>query len=220
MEKEEKRSPYVTNGDVKETVSVRKKIVNVRDIANDIVEMFDDILDRYGIIVPDEDRGLESGETSLYGMTYAKLTDAVSDVLSDVVKAVDPSVVTKDVCNYTNGNYSKYFDISTLKKQHGEFTQMLTISTLHVSEETVEKLDAVCDDSMTVDHWMPPVYEKDGYGWFIYVDPDRMDEDIPTDLKAVLTYAATSGCTWLCMDADADPIPELPVYERQGEDNE
>lgn len=214
MEKEGKRSPYVTNGDVKETVRVRKKIVNVRDIANDIVEMFDDILDRYGIIVPDEDRELESGEASLYGMTYAKLTDAVSDVLSDVVKAVDPSVVTEDVCNYTNGNYSTYFDISTLKKQHGEFTQMLTISTLHVSEETAEKLDAVCDDSMAVDHWMPPVYEKDGYGWFIYVDPDRMDEDIPTDLKAVLTYAATSGCTWLCMDADADPIPELPVYER------
>lgn len=214
MEKEEKRSPYVTNGDVKETVRVRKKIVNVRDIANDIVEMFDDILDRYGIIVPDEDRELESGEASLYGMTYAKLTDAVSDVLSDVVKAVDPSVVTEDVCNYTNGNYSTYFDISTLKKQRGEFTQMLTISTLHVSEETAEKLDAVCDDSMAVDHWMPPVYEKDGYGWFIYVDPDRMDEDIPTDLKAVLTYAATSGCTWLCMDVDADPIPELPVYER------
>lgn len=106
------------------------------------------------------------------------------------------------------------------KNPHGEFTKMLTISTLHVSEETAKKLDATCDDAMAADHWMPPIYEKDGFGWFIFIDTDVMKEyeNIPADLKTVLTYAANCGCTWLCLDADADQIPELPTYPRGCED--
>ena len=51
-----------------------------------------------------------------------------------------------------------------------EIDQMLTISSVHISQSTRELLDEVIDDTCCVP--MPPVYEKSGYGWFVACLPD------------------------------------------------
>lgn len=207
-------SPYVT-GD--------GKLVSVRDIAGDIVEMVEDVLARYNIVVPDEDRdAYERDEASFYGMTYGLVEDAVSAMLTDVVKSINPNVLAEDGYNGTTGNYASYCDMNRLKFQYGEFTQMITISPLHVSEETAELLDrAAAGKALSGDAWCPPVYKKDSYGWFIFVDLDILSEmedscEVSADLKSVMEYAAKCGCTWLCLDGDAEPVPELQLYKKKG----
>lgn len=86
-----------------------------------------------------------------------------------------------------------------------EIDQMLTISSVHVSQSTRELLDEVIDDTCCVP--MPPVYEKSGYGWFVACLPDYDNEslgvsleDYPADLAAAMRLAKEHGCIWLCID--------------------
>lgn len=207
--KKEKKSPYVKGNEVA-----------VRDMATDIVEMVEDILDRYGIYVPDEDRNGDNGEACLYGMAYARLEDSISFMLSDLVNDVNPDFEVNDCFSNSSGNKEEYFSCNDLNFVQGEFTQMLTINTVHISTDTVNLLDAECDnDGLNVSSvYLPPVFEKYGCGWFVYVDLDVAEESIPKDLYKAMKYAAKQGCTWLCFDADAEVIPELSVYRRDEED--
>lgn len=207
--KNEKKSPYVKGNEVA-----------VRDMATDIVEMIEDILDRYGIYVPDEDRNGDDGEACLYGMTHARLEDSISFMLSDLVNDVNPDFEVNDCFSNSSGNKEEYFSCNDLNFVQGEFTQMLTISTVHISTDTVNLLDAECDnDGLNVSSvYLPPVFEKYGCGWFVYVNLDVAEENIPKDLYEAMKYAAKQGCTWLCFDADAEVIPELSVYRRDKED--
>ena len=66
----EKKSPYVLDGNK----------VAVRDAAGDILEMVENVLDRYGIHVPDEDQTLDENNACLYGMTYSLLMDSIASV--------------------------------------------------------------------------------------------------------------------------------------------
>ena len=95
-----------------------------------------------------------------------------------------------------------------------EISQMLTISSVHVSQSTRELLDEVIDDICCVP--MPPVYEKSGYGWFVACLPDYDNEslgvtleDYPTDLAAAMRLAKEHGCIWLCIDCDGPEVDEL-----------
>lgn len=203
--KNENKSPYV-----------RGKEVAVRDMAIDIAEMVETILDRYGIYVPDEDRNGDDGEACLYGMTHVRLEDSISFMLSDLVNDVNPEFEANDYFSNLSGDKKEYFRCNDLNFVRGEFTQMLTINTIHISEDTVNLLDLVCDNDgfNASDIYLPPVFEKHGCGWFVYVDQDVMKESIPNDLREAMEYAAKQGCTWLCLDADAEVIPELSVYRR------
>ncbi len=86
-----------------------------------------------------------------------------------------------------------------------EITKMLTLSTAHLKDETVELLDSNSTD-------VPPHYNKADYGWFVYV-PEYLKEYssvAPADLMACLRLAQKKNCTWVMFDRDADPIRELP----------
>lgn len=219
MLKERKRSPYVLDGGK----------VAVRDAAGDILEMVEDVLDRYGIHVPDEDQTLDGNNACLYGMTYSLLMDSIASVVADIAKDVNPECTVEDGFAGTMGNHEEYFQTGRLQLVPGEFTQMLTISTMHISQETVALLDQECDSvsghpiPLKCPHCgeeigasdLPPVFEKYGYGWFVFVDPDTMTDKIPADLYQAMEYTAKQGCTWLCLDADAEPVPGLPTYERK-----
>lgn len=61
------------------------KMSKARELAIDILEMFEDILDEHGIKVPDEDRMGDENEAALYGTTYANLEDELAALLSDYV---------------------------------------------------------------------------------------------------------------------------------------
>lgn len=99
-----------------------------------------------------------------------------------------------------------------------EIDQMLTISSVHVSQSTRELLDEVVDDTCCVP--MPPVYEKSGYGWFVVCNPDYDNEslrvtleDYPADLAAAMRLAKEHGCIWLCIDCDGPEVDELEKFE-------
>ena len=131
----EKKSPYVLDGNK----------VAVRDAAGDILEMVENVLDRYGIHVPDEDQTLDENNACLYGMTYSLLMDSIASVVADIVKDVNPEYTIEDCFAGKMGNQEEYFSIGRLQLVSGEFTQMLTISTMHISPKTVDLLDRTCD---------------------------------------------------------------------------
>ncbi len=65
-------------------------MINTRDEAALIVEMFENVLDEYDIKVPspdDEERDPEN-EAKLYGMTYYQLLDAVEARLIELLDRV------------------------------------------------------------------------------------------------------------------------------------
>lgn len=62
--------------------------VKVRRIANEICELFEDILDKHNIDIPDEDREGNEGEARIYGMTYAELEDKVKEILVDFAEQI------------------------------------------------------------------------------------------------------------------------------------
>lgn len=56
-----------------------------RAIAVTILNMFEDVLDKHGIYIPDDDRNGGDDEACLYGMTYAKLEDEIVELLHEYV---------------------------------------------------------------------------------------------------------------------------------------
>lgn len=74
--------------------------IKYRPYANAICNLFESLLDEYGIDIPDEDRDFEmkhmtkeeieeAGFAHLYGEAYFYLEDAVSELLVKFVKEID-----------------------------------------------------------------------------------------------------------------------------------
>lgn len=97
--------------------------------------------------------------------------------------------------------------------QELEIDRMLTISSLHVSADTKDLLDQAVDDNE--DDPMPPVYEKQGYGWFVACDPDNEEtwDNYPADLVQCMKLARDNGCFWLCLDADGSRVETLELFD-------
>ena len=55
------------------------------ELATEILDMFENLLDEHGIVIPDEDRTGDEGEACLYGMTYCALQEGIANVLSKYV---------------------------------------------------------------------------------------------------------------------------------------
>lgn len=57
-----------------------------------IVEMFEDVLTRHGIIVPspEDDEKEDDNEAALYGSTYSELLDGVEEKLIEMLKNHKP----------------------------------------------------------------------------------------------------------------------------------
>jgi len=64
------------------------RIVKVRPIANEICELFEELLDKHNIDIPDEDREGSDEEAHIYGMTYAELEDKVKEILVDLAEQI------------------------------------------------------------------------------------------------------------------------------------
>ena len=73
--------------------------VSTRDIAQDICEMFENLLDTYGIDIPDEDREDNETEAHLYGTNYAICEDAITGLLNEIVGDITDSVEELTVDN-------------------------------------------------------------------------------------------------------------------------
>ncbi|MBR2301267.1 MAG: hypothetical protein IKA41_04870 [Bacteroidaceae bacterium] len=76
----------------------------VRQASAEICDLFEDLLDAYGIVIPSSDREGEpneraEGEACLYGEPYTELEDAVTDILVKVLKENAPNAPV-DADNY------------------------------------------------------------------------------------------------------------------------
>ena len=92
------------------------RMVNVRDIAGDICEMFEGLLESKDISIPDDDRTGEDGEARLYGMTYAECIDSLTELLTNVVKdvgiATGELIDIQDNFNGSMGHFEDYYNFN------------------------------------------------------------------------------------------------------------
>ena len=56
-----------------------------RGIAIMILDIFEEMLDEKGIMIPDVDRTGDDGEACLYGTTYANLEDEIYELLCEYI---------------------------------------------------------------------------------------------------------------------------------------
>ena len=89
-----------------------------------------------------------------------------------------------------------------------EITKMLTLSTAHITDSTMEQLDR----EPVYNNLGLCVYKKSDYGWFIYLDNtmDLTDMRLPNDLLKCLALAKSVGCDVLCLDCDGPEELFLP----------
>ena len=59
----------------------KTKPIYTHNLAADMIELFEDELDKRNIKIPDEDRTGDESEAAIYGMTYANLLDDVESVI-------------------------------------------------------------------------------------------------------------------------------------------
>lgn len=62
--------------------------IKLRMYSTDIVELFEELLEKHDITIPDEDRTGDESEARLYGCTYWDLEDEVKHILSQLVLRV------------------------------------------------------------------------------------------------------------------------------------
>lgn len=62
-----------------------KHVDKTRGIAILVLDIFEQMLEEKGIMIPDSDRTGDEGEACLYGMTYANLEDEIYDLLCEFI---------------------------------------------------------------------------------------------------------------------------------------
>lgn len=62
-----------------------ENIGKTRALAIEILDIFENMLDEKGIMIPDEDRTGDEGEACLYGMTYGNLEDEIYELLCEYI---------------------------------------------------------------------------------------------------------------------------------------
>lgn len=60
-------------------------IIKIRPYAAAICDLFEDILDKHNIDIPDDDREGNDDEARIYGMTYAELEDNVKTIIEQIL---------------------------------------------------------------------------------------------------------------------------------------
>ena len=64
-----------------------KTIIYTEEVAHDIVEKFEELLDKHNIYIPDEDRQLEDdpdNTAKIYGITYWDLLEDVENLIVEL----------------------------------------------------------------------------------------------------------------------------------------
>lgn len=62
--------------------------IRLRPFSADICDVFEDLLDKYNITIPDEDRTGDESEARLYGMEYSDTEDYITQILVHLVQEV------------------------------------------------------------------------------------------------------------------------------------
>lgn len=90
-----------------------------------------------------------------------------------------------------------------------EICKMLTISTAHISFDTMRHLQD--DDTGVIAY--PKELDGVRYGYVILADgSEEYLDEAPDDLRACIELALDNDCAWLVIDCDGEVLNELPVY--------
>ena len=104
-------------------------------------------------------------------------------------------------------------DILESKPKGLEISKMLTVSTAHVKEETLEALSETLQNDIGL-----PVYVKgnpdngSNFGVYIYLEPAGLSQ-ISEDLKPLIDIAIENNCNVLCLDGDGPILKGFKTYE-------
>ena len=90
-----------------------------------------------------------------------------------------------------------------------EISKMLTLSTAHITKDT----NRLLANEPYADGIQLSVFTKADFGYFIYVNDNLENRNIPGDLKVCLELAKENGCKWLCLDCDGDTVEGLEEYD-------
>lgn len=99
--------------------------------------------------------------------------------------------------------------------------KMLVISTVHITLEVADQLNATCDQDVsnfatfTRSDWIDDliVYPHGEYGWLIRLGESGEDVDLPEPLADALEQARCEGCDWLLIDRDGPEHNLLETFE-------
>lgn len=100
--------------------------------------------------------------------------------------------------------------------------KILTISALHVSENTFELLEKEIGDEQTENNLTDffEIYKASEWGYILNFNgadniPDilKHKDQVPEDLQKVLQYASENDCDMLQLDIDGEIISSLPIYD-------
>lgn len=72
------------------------KTIYTHNIATDIIECFEDLLEEKDITIPDDDREENEGEARIYGMTFANLLSDVESIIVQLLKDVNVDYVSDE----------------------------------------------------------------------------------------------------------------------------
>lgn len=89
---------------------------------------------------------------------------------------------------------------------------VVVISTGHLTPATRQELDETLNSDRVFDNIYTVTFDT---GWMFYntEDPDFLEGDVSPDLLNILCWAYERGYEWVRVDANADPVEELPYYE-------
>lgn len=92
-----------------------------------------------------------------------------------------------------------------------ELNTMLTLSTAHLSQDTMDLLENPDTELQTIS-WYPKLLDDENIGWFIYpcLPVDQIHADLPEDLKAILELAKFCNATVICLDCDGPILEDMP----------
>lgn len=62
---------------------------SLEHVSMEVVECFENLLDKHGIIIPDSDRSGDDSEAPIYGRTYGDLISEITEVLAKHINKQD-----------------------------------------------------------------------------------------------------------------------------------
>jgi hypothetical protein len=136
--------------------------------------------------------GDDNGENQALVQNVEAWLEALEILTPDAELALAQAVIAKHKVTHPN--------------QGNEISQVLTLSTSHLTEKTIEGLEAGETFGQTI-------FEKGDYGWWVYVGIAPVTDCMPIDLASCMVKALHAQCEWICFDSDGPVNPNLPTFD-------
>lgn len=74
--------------------------VNLKQYSHKICDVFENLLEKHNIDIPDDDRTGDEEEAHLYGVTYSNLEDEVKEILVEIAEKIKREGIELEVDSY------------------------------------------------------------------------------------------------------------------------